>query len=1033
MEIRKEYLDEICSKFNQNNEDISNICQWLRTTLIDKNSIEFQGRTYTRPLELLDVVVKNMLLITGYEMISIHQESSFYGLMKQYVNQWVKNLEITPFFTDFFNTFKGYGFDFERLISYSEQPWVNIRDNIDQLKDSLKNYIESNFLKSKATTTALISEIGIFTKEHMNLYAEFGLDIPKEPSSYHDINSYKDEWNKLARTVLFQYIDKKLGNVFKQDAIATLRNSLNTFIENYDFSFMSVFQFSKLKTPIDTIVNQMIIKDIKGHHDIGMSKDAKPLTDEQIKMILSSVNYTGVYDVIKHGSENKVKDNLLRQLQKSRIETKYIPKLKSIVQEKFARARVSQGYRAGMIAAQAVGENASQAGLRSFHHAGITGASGFERIEDITNMKTIEKSTNPFTSIALKGQPSFMKATNYANYIQATYISDICRMEIGRRDVNVPNIIPIRLNEDSEIGNAPIYDADKEGWQQKSLNFILNTFSDMKKSKRPKERPEWILRLYCDRDEMYQRKISMGDIANRIEDAIDNCRVVVSNISIGLIDIYTVKPTKGVTGDPDEQIMHGFLSIEFIPRISSLLVKGISNFSKTIVEKYNIISFVKSVNQTSDGFLVLFTKDVIINGVPKRQLIAFLKEKAGKNAIVTKGKDKTEFYIKGSDHKTNGSFLLKIRTPTMISFRDMIKSKVMVGTTLKIQLDRNFIRKEHEIPVDEIIDMVEKQNILRFHISVDISFDRNDFIISIKPATYFNSLTVKDDLKNDPVVKNIVDGIEIINDDQFKIKLNDENATYMDYILNMYSGSINGDINEKEFVFTLQRLSVEKALDNMISFQGNDVSVMSKKIDHNSYRFRIMARGVSTIKLAKKQFVNIYATIPSVPWEHYDHFDIEVTKIYALSELILNAGGDVGARHLSLLASTLTYIGYPIKMKLSGKKATAVGPIATAALEQMLNQTFQASSSSSVDTLTSAAGMTLIGDLHRTMQDKANLAFEKEDSAIDILMKASETVKRDNKTKRRVKRVQNVEEDASIREFVKDEGLKKFMGSDDTL
>ena len=53
MEIRKEYLDEICSKFNQNNEDISNICQWLRTTLIDKNSIEFQGRTYTRNHSIL--------------------------------------------------------------------------------------------------------------------------------------------------------------------------------------------------------------------------------------------------------------------------------------------------------------------------------------------------------------------------------------------------------------------------------------------------------------------------------------------------------------------------------------------------------------------------------------------------------------------------------------------------------------------------------------------------------------------------------------------------------------------------------------------------------------------------------------------------------------------------------------------------------------------------------------------------------------------------------------------------------------------
>lgn len=172
-------------------------------------------------------------------------------------------------------------------------------------------------------------------------------------------------------------------------------------------------------------------------------------------------------------------------------------------------------------------------------------------------------------------------------------------------------------------------------------------------------------------------------------------------------------------------------------------------------------------------------------------------------------------------------------------------------------------------------------------------------------------------------------------------------------------------------------------------------SIAKQKYAH---RYRILVKGAGTLALSRLPFVNIYATIPSSPMEIFDHFDIEAVQSYCYSELVINAGQNVGNRHLGLLADTLTYMGVPIKMDIEGKKASEGGVLATASFQQAFDVMIDASAANLSDDIRSNVTMTLVGDFTRSERAQEINEDPRLDSTIDRLMSASLFESRTGKT-----------------------------------
>lgn len=1030
MEFRKEVLDKLCANFNQSIEEIQKLCDFLRNDLKGKDEIQYDGKIYTveTKVTFLGKVIESLFLYEYFHMIEEMKGQHMYSFMKQYIKKLVESKAKNYVVSSFKDYMEREIHDSYKNTDSETKNWADIYtiESIHSTNVLLERVVTELFLGTNLKQPIIDGES--FNEFHSDLYEYFVGEPPKKDLPfYYNEKSYREQWNAWVKDMLKEFIERELAEVAELVKTEGVKNKLYDFIDAYDFTWE--FRLKELKDIFKTKFRTLVKTGTK-----LVNKKLQKLTDEQIAMILDPIKYTGVYPTVRMQCEKKVKDKLEIQLRKIKMDPKDIPKLIDIVEKKFEKARVKTKYKAGAIASQALGENASQAGLRSFHHAGISGASGFDRIEELTQAKNVEGKDTEFTTIALKGQPTFAKVQEYSNLIQETYVKDICTMEIGRTSPDVPNIITLDVNDqEEEIGNAPIFIAEPGGWQEKYMEFHLQLSAKEDNKKRPTERPKWILRLNCNRDEMYQRRISMKDLANAIEDSIDQCRVIISNIAMGIVEIYPGNPGEVLPGDFEGQHLHSFIALTLMPTVEQVMIKGIKNFTKTIIEKTNIVTFIHSVNHSSEGFIVNFTRDVINHGVPKSQIVKFLSEKAGLDSSIHMIENKMKWEVKGSSFKHSAEFTKRLRTPTYVTFTDMIQKVVEGDDILEIYLDRDLIRKTHNIEVQQFYELAKNQNDLGFHISVNISFDRKDFKIIVRKESSFNAKTVVDILCKDPVIGKLCEEAKVETETQFSLPLTSDNAHQMDYIINLYSGSISSTIENGRVIFTLKHLPLQDVLSNMKSFKGNDTKMISRSIEHNSLRYRIMSKGISTLCLAKRDFVNIYATFPSVPMEYFNFFDVEVAKQYIFNELVFNAGGDVGGRHLSLLTSTLTYIGRPISAKITGKRATNVGPIATASFQELLKQTLEASSSNSFDTLTSAAGMTLIGDLHRTMQDEKNLNIQKEESALDILMKASEDLKERPKYVSKVRKERVKENEFKIEKNYVDDNIDEFASGGDFL
>jgi hypothetical protein len=708
--------------------------------------------------------------------------------------------------------------------------------------------------------------------------------------------------------------------------------------------------------------------------------NARSLTSDEINSITDVVAYPSAWGMVAVSAEGKVRQGLAIQLKRVIMEPNLIPDLRRVVAIKFKGAIVKKGHKVGLIAAQTLGEQATQAGLRSFQHAGQSGDSGFDRIEAITKLKTSSK--NPITIITLRGNPTWVEARTMASHIETNRVADLCKIEVGLGSADIQVDI---------FGGLPVF--PEEPWHKKFIE-MFKTASNTSRGLLAR-RPDWIIRLTVDRDKLFQRRIGMHQIANAIENERNDVRVVYSSISIGIMEVWHTDD-RGEVRKPRAQIMQigdDYNTYIYLLRqiaqesVAKAEVTKVAGFSNAMIQRVSFAGYIRGVIVLGDGLLVEFDQeDFMNNNLPVPQICEFLAMKASTpDNILTPNNvhyrndrkplnppfplQKGQFWILGSRRtfKDLRNDILNVETITLNS---AVESRNMIGNALNVKLNKNMLLREHQVNIDLVLRFFNGQKVLPEFRSVNITLSREELSLKISPNSGFTPQFVYDEFRTENGIDpRVFQNAPVILETGFNLIgiPGDVPSEPIQRFVRRYGSSVRmtfDNLGEQGVTlkFTLHPLAPNDAWNNIESIGGNYTLFVSEKRERLGYRFRILAKGFALEPLTYLPFIDMNGCISSFPTEMNERFGIEVGRAHIYGELLANGGKDIASRHIAVLADIMSYQGILIQVSKKGKEEMGAGTFARAAFQETYKTLLEAQMKNAVDSLQSSVSKTLIGN-----------------------------------------------------------------------
>lgn len=250
------------------------------------------------------------------------------------------------------------------------------------------------------------------------------------------------------------------------------------------------------------------------------------------------------------------------------------------LESRFTRALVNPGEMVGVLAAQSIGEPATQMTLNTFHFAGVSSKNvtlGVPRLKEIlnvaTNIKTpsmivYQEGNNP-TQEAAKLLRSAVEHTNLRSVTAATEI------------YHDPDIQATNIPQDVDMVES---------------YFIIPDESHDS----PENQSRWLLRLILDRQKMLDKGLKVDDVAMKIKENYPKDLAVVfsdNNAEEQVIRIRMMKQTDTKYDDDDieEDIMLKRLEAHIL---DTLTLRGVPGVERAFLNKET------KLIETSDGALI---------------------------------------------------------------------------------------------------------------------------------------------------------------------------------------------------------------------------------------------------------------------------------------------------------------------------------------------------------------------------------------------------------------------------------------------
>jgi hypothetical protein len=985
-------IASICEPFEVQNDEIHTWCDWMRNFHLLDEAVrprEEEGIEIKSAREVAIVGARNVFFAKGRELVgSLSQMPNFESVLTS-VRDHVLHIEgsvipVSEQLKAFFTKTKKK----DILRRLTVEPGRNIVTNANASYAQLQEFIANTFTGDKCLYNNQTDE-GL-TEDRYELLKLLRINVRETKVDF-------STWNQVILEGIVRTLDGAILGRVAREKKEKVVNNIRELLTSNDFTSVTTAEMTKLISVLEQYVFTYILQSAQVKLKPAESKGRSKLSPADIDMILNGVTYNGVHPLIAKPIEENMRRTLRARLEKLEIEKKFVPEIAHSVRTAFENSRLRQGARVGIIAAMSIGEDSSQAGLRAFYHAGVTVATGFERVKQVTDNPAVDKATGGFTTIGIKGNPDETQANIYANLIEETKISDLCEITVGRRDAFVPEI-------STEFGETPIFEAVPGGWQDRAIAIIhaLTSLRDqnVELSRPPTTRPKWIIRLTCDKNKMFLKRFTPTHLAQIIESSFLDIRAIPSDFSTGLVDLYAnVNCTDNVNFgiDPD----YAKLSMKVVQNVANKIVQGIPGFTKALVEKFEFSKFIVGIQSSGSRHVVTFhPRDVRLNGVTSEDLETFLKVKVGSQAKVTAEPNWT-FQVDGFE----GKLRERILAPETVRLVDLVDRKEESPEVYTVFLNRKKILEQEDVSVEDMMSFFEKQKDLATFAPVDVTFDRVNFTVKITRARSFTPPAIAATFEKFGLSTKISFTENSIVYENVSL---DADFQRLQTAVRSYGLNVKARLEReaKRLVITLHPMSLSGAWSLIESTQDcsstSYITFPSRRRERACSRYRIMAKGIGIEDLAMMKFVNIYATHSSIPREHYKFFDIEVARDYINSELVRNVGADIGDRHLGLISDIMCYMGTPIKLKLSGKRATAAGPLATAYFQESYKLLMDAAAGYQVDNLTSSVGMTLIGDFQRghysVKEEKEE--DDKTESAIDLLTACTVTTRKVVKKKK---------------------------------
>ena len=242
-----------------------------------------------------------------------------------------------------------------------------------------------------------------------------------------------------------------------------------------------------------------------------------------------------------------------------------------MIEQQFAKSLVNPGEMVGVIAAQSIGEPATQMTLNTFHYAGVSSKNvtlGVPRLKEILNVAKNIKT--PALTVYLGENVAFdiEKAKSIQSAIEHTTLKNVTAVTEIYYDPDPKSTVI-----EDDIDTVEAYFAIPDEKVEENLH---------------KQSP-WLLRLELDRAKMLDKQLTMSQVAGKImENFGDDLFVIWSedNAEKLVVRCRIMREEKALD-DEEEETEDGLLKALESQMLESITLRGITGISRVFMMKYD--------------------------------------------------------------------------------------------------------------------------------------------------------------------------------------------------------------------------------------------------------------------------------------------------------------------------------------------------------------------------------------------------------------------------------------------------------------
>ncbi|CCD22371.1 DNA-directed RNA polymerase II subunit RPB1 NDAI_0A02130 [Naumovozyma dairenensis CBS 421] len=259
-----------------------------------------------------------------------------------------------------------------------------------------------------------------------------------------------------------------------------------------------------------------------------------------------------------------------RILQEYRLTKQAFEWVLNNVEAQFLRSVVHPGEMVGVLAAQSIGEPATQMTLNTFHFAGVASkkvTSGVPRLKEILNVA------------------KNMKTPSLTVYLKDDYSSDQEKAKFIRSAIEHTTLKSITVASEIYYDPDPRSTVIPEDDEIIQLHFSL--LDDETEQSLDRQSP-WLLRLELDRAAMNDKDLTMGQVGERIKETFRNDLFVIwseDNAEKLIIRCRVVRP-KSMDAETEAEEDHMLKKIENT-MLENITLRGVENIERVVMMKYD--------------------------------------------------------------------------------------------------------------------------------------------------------------------------------------------------------------------------------------------------------------------------------------------------------------------------------------------------------------------------------------------------------------------------------------------------------------